>query len=59
MEKIRLMIKQVFPFEYTSVYTVEGSKYISIWRQWFGKVYKHRVFKVEKEINPEDVFANV
>lgn len=56
--KIRWMIKQIFPFEYTSIYKVDGIQYISIWKQWFGKVYKHRAFEVPKEISPNDVFIN-
>jgi hypothetical protein len=59
VEKLRWMIKQIFPFGYTSVYKVDGIQYISIWKQWFGKAYKHRAFEVTKEISLKDVFVNV
>lgn len=59
MGNVRWMFKQILPFEYTSVYKVNGRQFISIWKQWFGKVSKHRVFEVVKEIDPKDVFVNV
>ncbi len=41
MKKITWYIKQILPLKYHSVYMVDGNKYISIWYQWFGKVFRH------------------
>lgn len=39
MSKIVWYIKQLIPLKYHSVYTVDNNKYISVWYQWFGKVF--------------------
>lgn len=44
MNKVVWNIKQLFPLKYHSIYTVGKNKYISIWYQYFGKIFKHKKY---------------
>ena len=43
-------IKQLFPLTYFSHYKEDGKEYVSVWKMWFGRCYKHRKFEVNREI---------
>lgn len=47
MNKLIWHVKQLFPLLYYSEYKdTKGVKYVSIWRQWFGKVLFVKKYKV-------------
>lgn len=49
-------LKQLFPLTYASDYFVDGKHYVSYWKMWLGKTYKHRMFLITKEVSIEDVY---
>lgn len=48
MKKLKWFVKQILPLKYDSVYFVDSEKYVSIWYQWFGKVYHHKKFEIAR-----------
>jgi len=39
-------LKQLIPFTYESEYKIEGEKFCSVWKMWFGKILWNKTFKV-------------
>lgn len=46
-------IKQLLPFTYVSKYRENGKQYVSVWKMWFGRCYRHRKFEIVKEVSPQ------
>ena len=42
--KVTWYIKQLFPLTYISKYREGERNRLSIWKMWFGKVYRHRKY---------------
>lgn len=40
--------KQLFPLWYWSKYQEDTNYYVSVWKMWFGKTYKHQKFLLAK-----------
>ena len=41
-------LKQLLPLTYVSKYQLHGKPCLSIWKMWFGKVFNHRIYWLEK-----------
>ncbi|MDU3410984.1 hypothetical protein [Clostridium sp.] len=49
-------LKQLIPLTYVSKYKVGKRVYVSIWKMWLGRTYKHRAFEIKSEVNPDTIF---
>lgn len=49
--RIKWIIKQLFPLRYWSYYGCGGIQYVTTWKMWFGVVYKQRRFIVKREVD--------
>ena len=46
MKKLLWILKQLLPLKYNSVFTTNGLRKVTIWRQWFGKVLWCESYKI-------------
>lgn len=46
-------LKQLLPFMYVSKYREDGRQYVSVWKMWLGRCYRHRKFEIVKEVSPQ------
>lgn len=47
MKKLVWYAKQILPLKYDTTYICNDKKYLSVWNQWFGRVYNHKVFEIK------------
>lgn len=51
VSKILWYLKQLFPFQYHTVYGKEdGSWYMCVWRMWFGRCFDINEHKLDKPL---------
>ena len=46
INRVKWAVKQILPLTYRSHYKMDGEKYFSVWRMWFGRVFDHESFKI-------------
>ena len=52
MKKISFLVKQILPLTYVSKYRSDGKKYLTVWKQWFGKLYNvHTYTLLQQTLN--------
>lgn len=44
--------KQLLPLTYVTEYKEDGVPYVSVWKMWIGRCYKHRKYQIVKRVSP-------
>ena len=57
MQNITWYFRQLLPTTYRSRYEWEGKKMYSVFKMWFGHVYKHDQFEIAKEYKDYEEIA--
>ncbi len=46
MKRIVWYLKQLLPLTYVSTYGQDGDRWVTVWRQWFGRTYNVRRWRL-------------
>ncbi len=42
-------LRSLFPKQYYSTYSTDKGKFVTVWCMWFGRVFEHKIWKVEAQ----------